>query len=427
MSKSSDLFNTASTLIPGGVNSPVRAWKSMGKDPFFAARGKGCVLTDEDGQSYIDYVCAWGPLILGHAHPEVVSSIQEAVKDGVAFGVPTEREVKLAQMIVDSVPTVDKVRLVNSGTEATMSAIRLARAYTGRDKIVKMIGGYHGHHDALLAQAGSGMATLAIPSTPGVPESVVKDTVLVPYNDIDAARAAFQNNSGQIAAVILEPVAGNMGVVSPEPGFLETLRVLCTENESVLIFDEVMTGFRIALGGAQERYEILPDLTTLGKIVGGGMPIGAYGGSHEIMKHIAPEGNVYQAGTLSGNPVATACGIATIQLLRSGGFYDDLEKKSKKLVRGLKKSADKAGASIQVNSVGSMITVFFSDNPVTDFASSSAASGEQYAKFWRSMLDQGIYLPPSPFEAFFISSAHSNRDIERTINAAATAFLAAVE
>ncbi|MBN2326779.1 MAG: glutamate-1-semialdehyde 2,1-aminomutase [Candidatus Omnitrophica bacterium] len=422
MSKSSELFEMANALIPGGVNSPVRAWKAMGGDPFFVVRGKGCTLTDEDGKIYLDYVGSWGPMILGHAHSEVVAAVEEAARDGLSFGAPTRREVDLARMIVEAVPSIEKVRLVNSGTEATLSAIRLARAYTKRSKIIKTIGGYHGHHDALLAAAGSGVATLAIPSTPGVPDSVVQDTVLVPYNDIDAARDAFARHDGEIAAVMVEPIAGNMGVVPPQPGYLETLRVLCTEHESILIFDEVMTGFRVAYGGAQELYGVLPDLTTLGKIIGGGLPIGAYGGSHEIMKRVAPEGDVYQAGTLSGNPVATASGIATLQLLRSSGFYEELEKKAQKLMRGFQKGADDAGVPIQINSVGSMMTVFFTDKPVVDFASAGAADGKRYAKFWRSMLDQGIYLPPSPFEAFFLSISHSNRDLDRTINNAALAF-----
>ncbi|MGC9328317.1 MAG: glutamate-1-semialdehyde 2,1-aminomutase [Candidatus Hinthialibacter sp.] len=422
MSKSSELFELANTLIPGGVNSPVRAWKAMGGDPFFAVRGKGCTLTDEDGKNYLDYVGSWGPMILGHAHPEVVAAVEEAARDGLSFGVPTRREVDLARMIVEAVPSIEKVRLVNSGTEAALSAIRLARAYTKRNKIIKMIGGYHGHHDALLAAAGSGVATLAIPSTPGVPDSVVQDTVLVPYNDIDAVRDAFTKHAGDIAAVMVEPIAGNMGVVPPQPGYLETLRVLCTEHESILIFDEVMTGFRVAYRGAQELYGVLPDLTTLGKIIGGGLPIGAYGGADEIMKRVAPEGDVYQAGTLSGNPVATASGIATLQLLRSSGFYEELEKKSHKLIRGLQKAAEEADVPIQINSVGSMMTIFFTDKPVIDFASASAADGKRYAQFWRSMLEQGIYLPPSPFEAFFLSISHSNRDLDRTINNAALAF-----
>ncbi len=424
MSKSSDLFATATAIIPGGVNSPVRAWNAVGGTPFFAARGKGCVLTDEDDNAYIDYVCAWGPLILGHAHPEVVSAVESAVREGTAFGVPTRREVTIARMIVDAVPSIEKVRLVNSGTEATLSAIRLARAFTRRSKVIKMIGGYHGHHDALLAQAGSGVATLAIPSTPGVPKSVVEDTILVPYNDLDATREVFRKHSKEIAALIVEPVAGNMGVVPPQPGYLETLRILTAEHEAVLIFDEVMTGFRVAYGGAQERYGVLPDLTTLAKIMGGGMPIAAYGGSDAIMKHVAPEGEVYQAGTLSGNPVATACGIATLQLIKSPGFYENLEQRAEMLVQGLREAAQAAGVPAQINSVGSMMTVFFTGNPVTDFASASQSDTQRYAAFWRSMLESGIYLPPSQFEAFFLSNAHSNREIERTIHAAETAFKA---
>lgn len=424
MSKSSDLFAVASALIPGGVNSPVRAWKAVGGEPFFVVRGKGCTITDEDGKNYLDYVCAWGPLILGHAHPEVIAAIEEAAREGCAFGIPTRREVTLARMIVEAIPSMEKVRLVNSGTEATLSAIRLARAYTQRNKIVKAIGGYHGHHDALLASAGSGVATLSIPSTPGVPAAVVADTLLVPFNDVDAVRETFQKHSSQIAAIIVEPIAGNMGVVPPQAGYLETLRVLCTEHGALLIFDEVMTGFRVAYGGAQELYGVLPDLTTLGKIVGGGLPIGAYGGPSQIMNRVAPEGDVYQAGTLSGNPVATACGVATLQLLRSSGCYEELEKRSRKLIRGLTKAAGEAGVPIQVNSVGSMMTVFFTDKPVADFASASACDCERFAAFWRSMLDQGIYLPPSQFETFFLSIAHSNRDIEKTINAAANAFKA---
>lgn len=422
MSKSSDLFALACQLIPGGVNSPVRAWKSVGGEPFFAVRGKGCMLWDEDGKSYIDYVCSWGPLILGHAHPEVVAAVEEAAREGMSFGVPTHREVTLAKILVEAVPSIEKVRLVNSGTEATLSAIRLARAYTKRDKIVKMIGGYHGHHDALLAKAGSGMATLSIPSTPGVPESVVKDTLLVPYNDSDAVRNAFRENKDQIAALIVEPVAGNMGCVPPEPGYLETLRVLCTEHDALLIFDEVMTGFRVAFGGAQERYQVLPDITTLGKIIGGGMPIGAYGASCAIMDHIAPEGEVYQAGTLSGNPVSTACGIATLQFLQMNDFYDNLEKKANQLADGLREAAEKEGVPIVLNQVGSMMTLFFTDQPVKNFEDARATDIQKYVAFWKMMLAEGIYLPPSAFEAFFVSTAHGNREIERTITAASHAF-----
>ncbi|MBZ0257404.1 glutamate-1-semialdehyde 2,1-aminomutase [bacterium] len=422
MTKTATIHKEARQLIPGGVNSPVRAWNAVGGDPFFAAKGKGSLLFDSEGKQYVDYVCSWGPLILGHAHPVVVKAVQDAAAEGLTFGCPTEREVTLARLIVDAVPCVEMVRLVNSGTEATLSAIRLARGFTGRDKIIKMIGGYHGHHDALLASAGSGVATLAIPSTPGVPASVVQDTVLVPFNDANAVKAAFEEYPDSIACVIVEPVAGNMGVVPPKDGYLESLRSLCVKNDSLLIFDEVMTGFRVAYGCAQERYGVTPDLCTLGKIVGGGMPMGAYGGRADIMKNIAPEGSVYQAGTLSGNPVATACGLATLEMLKPGGFYDALEEKSRTLEAGLFSEAEEAGVPIQINRVGSMMTVFFSESPVTDFASAAASDTDRFAAFWRGMLKQGVYLPPSAFEAWFVSAAHSNIEIERTLRAASEAF-----
>ncbi|MDP8245033.1 MAG: glutamate-1-semialdehyde 2,1-aminomutase [Candidatus Hinthialibacter antarcticus] len=412
----------ARQLIPGGVNSPVRAWNAVGGDPFFAAKGKGCLLFDSEGKQYVDYVCSWGPLILGHAHPVVVKAVQEAAADGLTFGCPTEREVTLARLIVDAVPSVEMVRLVNSGTEATLSAIRLARGFTGRDKIIKMVGGYHGHHDALLASAGSGVATLAIPSTPGVPASVVQDTLLVPFNNASAVEAAFNEYADSIACVIVEPVAGNMGVVPPKDGYLQALRSLCSKNDALLIFDEVMTGFRVSYGGAQELYGVTPDLCTLGKIVGGGMPMGAYGGRADIMKNIAPEGSVYQAGTLSGNPVATACGLATLEMLKPGGFYDALEEKSRILEAGLFNEAEEAGVPIQINRVGSMMTVFFSETPVTDFDSAAASDTERFGAFWRGMLKHGVYLPPSAFEAWFVSAAHSNIETERTLRAAGEAF-----
>ncbi len=422
MQKSSNLYQTACTLIPGGVNSPVRAWNAVGGEPFFAVRGKGCILTDEDGKNYVDYVCSWGPLILGHAHPHVVEAVTSAIEAGFSFGTPTRREVTIARMIAEAVPSVEMVRLVNSGTEATLSAIRLARGYTKRDKIIKMIGGYHGHHDALLAQAGSGMATLAIPSTPGVPASVVQDTILVPFNDVDAVSKAFHEYPDQIAALILEPVAGNMGVVPPNEHYLESLRTITRDHGALLIFDEVMTGFRVAYGGAQERYGVSPDLTTFGKIIGGGMPIGAYGGSHEIMNHIAPVGEVYQAGTLSGNPIATAAGVATLQLLKPPGIYESLEQKAQMLIDGLYEEAQSASIPIQINAAGSMLTLFFSQDPVTDFASAAASDTSRFAAFWHKMLEQGIFLPPSAFEAWFISIAHTNRELERTIRAAGLAF-----
>ncbi len=422
MTNKTTLLNQAKQLIPGGVNSPVRAWNAVGGEPFFAAKGKGCLLFDSEGAQYIDYVCSWGPLILGHAHPVVVKAVQKAAADGLTFGCPTEREVALAKFIVDAAPSVEMVRLVNSGTEATLSAIRLARGFTGRDKVVKMVGGYHGHHDALLASAGSGVATLSIPSTPGVPASVVEDTILVPFNDAGAVEAAFREYADAISCIIVEPVAGNMGVVPPKDGYLESLKRLCSANGALLIFDEVMTGFRVAYGGAQQRYGVTPDLCTLGKIVGGGMPMGAYGGRADVMKMIAPEGDVYQAGTLSGNPVATACGLATLEMLKPQGFYDALEDKSRAIEEGLRREANEAGVAIQINRVGSMLTVFFSETPVTDFAGAAASETERFAKFWRGMLEQNVYLPPSAFEAWFVSAAHSNIEIERTLRAAGEAF-----
>jgi glutamate-1-semialdehyde 2,1-aminomutase len=422
MTKSTDLFQKACALIPGGVNSPVRAWKAVGGTPFFVERGKGCQLTDVDGNTYIDYVGSWGPLILGHAHPMAVKAVEEVLQKGFSFGAPIPTEVEIAEKIIKMVPSIERVRLVNSGTEATLSALRLARAYTNRDKIIKMIGGYHGHHDALLAQAGSGIATLAIPSTPGVPASVVQDTILVPYNDEEAVRQAFEQFPGQIAAVIVEPVAGNMGCIPPKEGYLEALRVITTNHDALLIFDEVMSGFRVAKGGAQELYGVLPDLTTLGKIIGGGMPIGAYGGLKEIMRLIAPEGNVYQAGTLSGNPIATACGLATLNALDTGTFYETMDAKGKFLEEGLYEKARDAGVDITINRVGSMMTVFFTPYEVTHFAQAAASDTDQYGRFWRAMLDEGIYLPPSAFEAFFLSSAHSQMDLEKTLRAAVVAF-----
>ncbi len=422
MSKSLSLYKTACSIIPGGVNSPVRAWNAVKGTPFFIAKGKGCIITDVDGNNYIDFVCSWGPMILGHAHQEVVQAVKAAASEGLSFGIPTEREVTLASMIVEAYPSIEKLRLVNSGTEAALSALRLARGVTGRDKIIKMAGGYHGHHDALLAQAGSGVATLSIPSTPGVPASVVQDTIIVPYNDENAVQSAFEQFPDEIAAVIVEPVAGNMGVVPPKPGYLESLREITKNNGALLIFDEVMTGFRIAHGGAQERYGVIPDLTTLGKIIGGGLPIGAYGGKADIMKHIAPDGEVYQAGTLSGNPIATASGIATLQLVRTNGFYNELEEKAADLEAGLLKEANAADIPIQINRVGSMMTLFFTDKEVTDFESAAASDTKRFAAFWNSMLKQRIYLPPSAFEAWMISSAHFKREINRTIRTASLAF-----
>lgn len=427
MSKSSEWFSKACQFIPGGVNSPVRAWNAVGGDPFFVKEAKGSKLTDEDGNTYIDYVCSWGPLILGHAHHEVVKAVQEAASLGLSYGAPSPLEVQMAEMLIQAVPSLQKVRLVNSGTEATLSAIRLARGYTKRDKIIKMVGGYHGHHDALLASAGSGLATLAIPSTPGVPSSVVEDTILVQFNDADAVQEAMKQYPEQIAAVIVEPVAGNMGVIPPEPGYLDSLRQITIEHGALLIFDEVMTGFRVARGGAQERFHVVPDLTTLGKVIGGGMPIGAYGGREDIMNMIAPQGEVYQAGTLSGNPVAVSAGLATLQLVSSSSFYADLEQKTGYLVNGLFEKAREANIPIRINAVGSMMTVFFCKDPVRDMASASKMDTNRFAKFWRKMLEEGVYLPPSAYEAWFISNAHTEHDFDKTIRAAGQAFQAAAE
>ncbi len=415
-------FEEAIKVIPGGVNSPVRACKSVGADPVFFASGAGPFLIDVDGQEYIDYVASWGPLILGHAHPEVVSAVQAAAESGTSFGAPTWMEVELARLICEFVPSVEMVRLVNSGTEATMSAVRLARGYTGRKKIVKFDGCYHGHADSFLVKAGSGVATLGIPGSPGVPEEIVSNTISLPYNDLEAVRKAFKKMGEEIAAVIVEPIAGNMGVIPPKEGFLEGLREITLKHGALLIFDEVITGFRVGLSGAQGLYGVTPDLTCLGKIIGGGLPVGAYGGKAEIMKHIAPDGPVYQAGTLSGNPIAVAAGLATLRILSRPGIYDRLEELSKRLAEGLAKAAKEAGAKVTFNRVGSMMTCFFCEGEVTDFASASASDTERYGKFWREMLARGVYLAPSQFEAAFVSLAHTEEEIDYTIEAAREAF-----
>ncbi len=417
-------FEEAVKVIPGGVNSPVRACKSVGADPVFFASGAGPFLIDVDGQEYIDYVASWGPLILGHAHPEVVSAVQAAAESGTSFGAPTWMEVELARLICEFVPSVEMVRLVNSGTEATMSAVRLARGYTERKKIVKFDGCYHGHADSFLVKAGSGVATLGIPGSPGVPEEIVSNTISLPYNDLEAVREAFEKMGEEIAAVIVEPIAGNMGVIPPKEGFLEGLREITLKHGALLIFDEVITGFRVGLSGAQGLYGVTPDLTCLGKIIGGGLPVGAYGGKAEIMKHIAPDGPVYQAGTLSGNPIAVAAGLATLRILSRPGIYDRLEELSKRLAEGLAKAAKEAGAKVTFNRVGSMMTCFFREGEVTDFASAAASDTERYGKFWREMLARGVYLAPSQFEAAFVSLAHTEEEIDYTIEAAREAFKA---
>ncbi len=421
MNKSEKLFAEALKIIPGGVNSPVRAFKSVSGTPPFIVSAKGCLLTDADGNEYIDYIGSWGPMILGHAHERVTESLIAAVRKGVSFGAPSPAEVELAAEIIKRVPSVEKVRMVNSGTEATMSAIRLARAATRRDIIVKFAGGYHGHADSFLIQAGSGAVTLGIPNSPGVTEGVAKDTRVSGYNDLEAIKTIFAREGQRIAAVIVEPVAGNMGTVPPTDGFLPGLRALCDEYESLLIFDEVMTGFRVAKGGAQELFNIKPDLTTFGKVIGGGLPVGAYGGRNELMSMIAPEGPVYQAGTLSGNPLAMAAGLATLRLLDSA-VYEKLEKSSKSLQDGLTKQAESAGIPISAQRIGSMITVFFSQKPVANLADASAADHKRFGKFFTFMLENGVHLPPSGYEAWFVSTAHDETVIGNTIDIAGRAF-----
>jgi len=407
----SDLYRRALELIPGGVNSPVRAMRAVGLDePFFVARGDGAYLEDVDGNRYLDWVLSWGPLLFGHADPDTVAAVREAALRGTSFGAPTEGEVALAAEIADAVPSVEKVRLVSSGTEAAMSALRLARSFTRRDRILKFAGCYHGHADALLASAGSGLATLGIPSTPGVPSTVTRDTIVCPYNDVDAVAAAVMRYGEGLAAIIVEPVAGNMGVVPPVDGFLEALRALCDASGALLVFDEVITGFRVARGGAQERFGISPDLTVLGKIVGGGLPLAAFGGRAEIMDQLAPSGPVYQAGTLSGNPLATAAGLSVLRRLRDPAVYDELERKGARLEAGLSELG-------RVRRVGAMLTMFMTDRGVRNFDDAQTCDTERYGGLFRHLLGNGIYVAPSQFEAMFVSLAHSDDDIDRTIAA----------
>jgi len=420
--KSQELFQRALRLMPGGVNSPVRAFRAVGGDPVFMARGWGARLTSVDGDEYIDYVMSWGPLILGHCHPEVMESLARVLEMGTSFGAATEGEVELAERIQQAFPSAERVRLVNSGTEAALSALRVARAATGRDKILKFDGCYHGHADSLLVKAGSGVATLGLPDSPGVPRSLAALTVTAPYNSLNALDAAFAEHGSQLAAAIVEPVAGNMGCVLPSPGFLEKLRSLTERHGTVLIFDEVMTGFRLAYGGAQQLYGIVPDLTTLGKIIGGGLPVGAYGGKAEIMDLVAPSGPVYQAGTLSGNPLAVAAGLKTLEVIHRPGFYERLDSLSAKLAEGLEERARKAGAPLVVNRAGSMLTAFFTAQPVADYASARRSDTDAFARFFRAMLGRGVYLPPSQFEVAFLSAAHTGENIEQTLDAAEFAF-----
>lgn len=415
--RSEKAFKEAQKHIPGGVNSPVRAFGPVGGSPIFFKSGSGCHVTDIDGNSYIDYVGSWGPLILGHAHPAVIKKIKSTASKGTSFGAPTALETKLAKLIKGAVPSIEKIRFVNSGTEATMSAIRLARAFTGRELVVKFEGCYHGHVDGLLIKAGSGAATLGIPTSPGIPQGYASTTVVLPYNSLQSVEALCKERGREIACIILEPVAGNMGVVPPAPGYLEGLWKLTRANGIVLIFDEVMSGFRVSPGGAQELYGIRPDLTTLGKIIGGGLPVGAYGGRADIMDKIAPLGAVYQAGTLSGNPVAMAAGVATLEALKDAPLYEKLEESSRNLAEGLERAARDSGVKTFHTRVGSMLCIFFTENRVTDWDSAKTSDTQRYAAYFRGMLERGVYLAPSQFEAAFVSTAHGGEDIEATVKA----------
>jgi glutamate-1-semialdehyde 2,1-aminomutase len=419
MNRSHELFVQAQQRIPGGVNSPVRAFRGVGGEPVFFQRGEGPYLYDEDGRRYIDYVGSWGPMIVGHAHPEVVRAVQEAAAAGLGFGAPTRIETEMAEKVCALVPSIEMVRMVSSGTEATMSAIRLARGFTGRDKIVKFEGCYHGHSDSLLVKAGSGALTLGVPTSPGVPVALAEHTITLAYNHLDQVQEVFARVGHQIACVIVEPVAGNMNCVPPVPGFLEGLRALCDAHGSVLIFDEVMTGFRVALGGAQQHYGVRPDLTTLGKVLGGGLPVGAFGGRREIMEQIAPLGPVYQAGTLSGNPVAMAAGLATLNLISAPGFFERLGATTARLTDGLTARAAAAGIALRTNRVGGMFGVFFTDEPeIRDYYQVVSCNVDRFKLFFHGMLEQGVYLAPSAFEAGFVSSAHADAEIDATLDAA---------
>jgi len=420
--KSDDLFARAQKFIPGGVNSPVRAFKSVGCNPLFITRAEGSRIFDADGQGYIDYVGSWGPMILGHCHPKIVEAIQEAARNGASYGAPTEKEIVLAEMVCDAYPNIEMVRMVSSGTEATMSAIRLARGYTGRDKILKFDGCYHGHADSLLVKAGSGAATFGVPTSPGVPEDFAKHTLTATYNDLNEVQQMVATNKGEVACIILEPIAGNMGCVAPKPGFLEGLRALCDAEGIVLIVDEVMTGFRVAYGGAQERFGVRGDLVCLGKIIGGGLPVGAFGGKREIMEMLSPVGGVYQAGTLSGNPLAMSAGIATLTLLKQEGFYEQIEEKSAYLEKGLREAAAEAGVKTSLQRVGGMFCTYFQPEEVFCFADVKPETPQVFATFFRTMLDAGVNLAPSQYEAGFMSIAHSTADLDATIEAARKAF-----
>jgi len=416
--KSQTLLEHAQKIIPGGVNSPVRACRSVGTKPVFIERGEGCWLIDADGNRFIDYIGSWGPLILGHCHPFVMEAVNKAVKRGTSFGAPTELEIELAEMVIDAVPSIEMIRMVNSGTEAAMSAVRLARGYTNRDIIIKFDGCYHGHADSLLVEAGSGIATLGIPGSPGVPSSFVAHTISLPYNDLDYISKLMAEKGDKVACIIVEPVAGNMGLVLPKDGFLKTLRELSEKSGTVLIFDEVMTGFRVAYGGAQDLFGVRPDLTCFGKIIGGGLPVGAYGGQRKIMEQIAPAGPVYQAGTLSGNPLAMAAGIATLTKLKEEGFYEKLDKTADELATGLRLAAVESSVNAVINRAGSMMGLFFTDQKVCNFADAKMSDQAIFAQYYQGMLKRGVYIAPSQFEALFVSSAHDKTAIEQTIIAA---------
>ena len=420
---SNSLFESAKQHIPGGVNSPVRAFAGVGGDPVFFKKAKGAYVTDTNDKQYIDYVGSWGPMILGHAHPEVIKTVQETAENGLSFGAPTEIEIEMANKVCELVPSIELVRMVSSGTEATMSAIRLARGFTGRDKIIKFEGCYHGHADSLLVKAGSGALTLGVPSSPGIPASLAEHTITLEYNNIDSVEQAFAEIGEQIACIIVEPVAGNMNCIPPVDGFLQGLRAVCDKYNSVLIFDEVMTGFRTALGCAQSVYQIKPDLTTLGKVIGGGMPVGAFGGKREIMEYIAPLGPVYQAGTLSGNPLAMAAGLKTLELISQPDFFSNLTAQTTKLLTGLQKAADANNIAITTNQVGAMFGLFFTDQKkVTSFKQATSCDAERFKKFFHLMLAEGVYLAPSAYETGFVSLMHGDKEIEQTIAAASNAF-----
>ncbi len=421
MSRSEELYKEAQQLLPGGVNSPVRAYRAVGGTPPFIARGSGSRIYDEDGNEYIDYVGSWGPLVMGHAHPRIVAAIQDVAERGTSFGAPTELETRLAKIVTAAIPSLEMLRFVSSGTEACMSAIRVARAFTSRDKILKFAGCYHGHADGLLVKAGSGAATFAVPDSAGVPESYANLTLVADYNDLESVSGLLQANAGQVAAIIVEPVAANMGVVPPRSGFLQALRDMAEAHGALLIFDEVITGFRVSYGGAQELYGVRPDMTCLGKVIGGGLPVAAYGGRREIMESVSPLGGAYQAGTLSGNPLAMTAGIEMLTLLSESGVYAQLDQGGRRLEAGLVNAAKRARRAVTIARVGSLLTLFFNAVPATDFASASGSDRDQFAAYFHRMLEQGVYLPPSQFEAMFVSTAHSDADIDATVEAATKA------